>query len=71
MALPDHIPGVSLDAWVVMPDHLHGIVVINPPDCPAGHPIPDDAQAKHASPLQPPPQPVGATHASPAPVPQM
>ena len=27
-ALRDHYPGVSLDAFVVMPDHVHGIVVL-------------------------------------------
>ena len=24
--IPDHFPGVSLDVWIVMPDHVHGIV---------------------------------------------
>lgn len=27
-AIPDHFPGVELDAFVVMPNHLHGVVVI-------------------------------------------
>jgi REP element-mobilizing transposase RayT len=26
--LPDHTPDLSLDAWVVMPNHLHGIIVL-------------------------------------------
>ncbi len=26
--LPDHYPHVSLDAFVVMPDHIHGIIVL-------------------------------------------
>lgn len=26
--LPDHYPHVSLDAFVVMPDHVHGIIVL-------------------------------------------
>jgi len=26
--IPAHFPNVSLDAWVVMPDHIHGILVI-------------------------------------------
>lgn len=26
--IPQHFPNVSLDAWVVMPDHVHGILVI-------------------------------------------
>ena len=28
LAIPDHFPGVDLDAFVVMPDHLHAVVVI-------------------------------------------
>jgi len=27
-AIPRHATNVTLDAWVVMPNHLHGIVVI-------------------------------------------
>ncbi len=27
-AIPDHFPHVGLDAFVVMPNHLHGIVVV-------------------------------------------
>ena len=26
--IPEHHPGVGLDAWVVMPNHLHGLVVL-------------------------------------------
>ncbi|MCU0858889.1 MAG: hypothetical protein MUC65_10865, partial [Pontiellaceae bacterium] len=26
--IPQHFPHVALDAWVVMPDHVHGILVI-------------------------------------------
>lgn len=29
LALPQHFPRVSLDAWVVMPDHIHGIIIIH------------------------------------------
>jgi REP element-mobilizing transposase RayT len=29
--LPEHYPGIALDAFVVMPDHIHGIIVINDP----------------------------------------
>lgn len=28
-AIPGHHPGVSIDAWVVMPDHVHGILIID------------------------------------------
>ena len=34
--LPRHFATVALDVWVVMPNHLHGIVVVN-----------DRARAKH------------------------
>lgn len=27
LAIPDFNPGVDLDEWVVMPNHLHGIIV--------------------------------------------
>ncbi|MGC8787350.1 MAG: transposase [Anaerolineae bacterium] len=27
-AIPRHIPQVKLDAWVVMPNHVHGIIVV-------------------------------------------
>ncbi|MHB9032951.1 MAG: transposase [Anaerolineae bacterium] len=29
LKLPISFPGISLDAWVLMPNHLHGIVRIN------------------------------------------
>ena len=29
MDLPTHYPQVTLEAFVVMPNHMHGIVVIN------------------------------------------
>lgn len=32
LEIPDHFPFVTLDAFVVMPDHIHGIVVIQKPD---------------------------------------
>lgn len=38
-AIPDHFAEVELDAFVVMPNHVHGIVV------------PGDGRARHASPL--------------------
>ncbi len=27
--IPDHFPVISLDAFIVMPNHIHGIIVIN------------------------------------------
>ncbi len=29
LAIPEFNPGVELDEWVVMPNHLHGIVVLD------------------------------------------
>ncbi len=29
MEIPEHFPGVKVDAFVVMPDHVHGILVID------------------------------------------
>jgi len=31
-AIPDHFAQVQLDEWVIMPNHIHGIIVINDPD---------------------------------------
>ncbi|MBN1532159.1 MAG: hypothetical protein JXA20_05815, partial [Spirochaetes bacterium] len=28
-SIPDHFPGCSIDEFVVMPDHVHGIVIID------------------------------------------
>jgi REP element-mobilizing transposase RayT len=47
-AIPAHFPKVELDAFVVMPNHMHGIVVINE-DWKAGN-VP--VGARHALPLQ-------------------
>ncbi len=33
-AIAPHLPGVELDACVVMPNHVHGIVVLTPEDVP-------------------------------------
>jgi REP element-mobilizing transposase RayT len=29
LAIPEHNPGVTLDEWIIMPNHLHGLVVIH------------------------------------------
>jgi hypothetical protein len=49
--LPNHYPHVSLDAFVVMPDHVHGIVMLDA-FC-AGN---AGAGLKHAQIPNPPPQ---------------
>jgi putative transposase len=30
--IPEWCPRATLDAWIVMPDHLHGIVILGPED---------------------------------------
>ena len=36
LAIPDHFPFVLLDAFVVMPNHIHGIIIIDKPDNDSG-----------------------------------
>lgn len=31
-SIPEHIPNVSLREFIIMPDHVHGIVMLNDPD---------------------------------------
>jgi putative transposase len=49
-AIPDHFPNVELGAYVVMPNHVHGILIIN--DGPATNSL-LVVGARHASPLRP------------------
>lgn len=54
--LPHHFTNAALDAWVVMPNHLHGIVVITTEKSEASAQTvsrPPDSLAADASPLQP------------------
>jgi len=44
--IPNHAPNVDLGAFVVMPDHFHGILILSPPD-----PV---VETRHALPLQNP-----------------
>ncbi len=55
-AIPDHFPHVQLDAFVVMPNHVHGILFIV--DTPARA---KNAGAKNISPLQPGERPRGTS----------
>ena len=50
-AIPEHFPNRELDAYVIMPNHIHGILVIHGIGM-ATNPSPS-AGARHASPLRP------------------
>ncbi len=39
--IPGHFPHALLDEFVIMPDHVHGIIVINPPET-------DPVETQHA-----------------------
>ena len=58
--IPDHFPHAGLDAYVVMPNHVHGVIVMVPPN--VG--VSPTGWATHASPLHhrsgPPKRSVGA-----------
>ncbi|HEX9728709.1 MAG TPA: transposase [Gemmatimonadales bacterium] len=49
LAIPDHFPNVTLDSFVIMPNHVHGIIWIVGAVGAVG--------AENFPPLQPPPQP--------------
>lgn len=36
MEIPDHFSNVSLDEFIIMPNHIHGIIMINHNDCKNG-----------------------------------
>ncbi|MBZ0281451.1 MAG: transposase [Anaerolineae bacterium] len=64
--IPAHFPHVSLDAFVVMPNHFHGIIIINESvgerrDVVGAQ---SDVRAQHVAPL-PPPSGVTATNVAP------
>jgi len=29
LGIPDHFPNAELDEWVIMPNHIHGIILIH------------------------------------------
>jgi len=43
-AIPDHFAGVALDAFIVMPNHVHGIIVISDEGARHASPVPGDAE---------------------------
>ena len=47
-ALPRHYPGVGIDMFVIMPNHIHGIVTIQPPN--TGPPPPPAGQPRGVAP---------------------
>lgn len=54
-AIPTHFPQIELDAFVIMPNHMHGMVVINQKPVISLKPNigeNDGVGARHASPLQ-------------------
>jgi REP element-mobilizing transposase RayT len=53
--LPEHFSFVSLDEYVIMPDHMHGIIIINP--CADD----DVVETLHATSLRQQPQPAPNT----------
>ncbi|HYO89705.1 MAG TPA: hypothetical protein VER79_13735, partial [Candidatus Limnocylindrales bacterium] len=59
LAIPAHFPSVEFDVYAIMPDHMHGIIVIQPnDDVGARHALPSnnnpsiDAGTRHALSLQ-------------------
>ncbi len=56
--LPNHVANITLDAFVVMPNHVHGIIIINPPatvgagsePAPTGEPAPTEPTNAGAGP---------------------
>lgn len=62
-AVPGHFSNVALDQFIIMPNHVHGIILLNDDDrVGATHASPvivahDHGRATHASPLPPGPKP--------------
>ena len=50
--IPQHFPYVQLDSFVVMPNHVHGIIIINKP-APMHAPMHAPVQTLHATSLPP------------------
>jgi REP element-mobilizing transposase RayT len=52
--LPNHIDNIELDAFVVMPNHVHGIIIIREPVGAGSEPAPTEP-APTSAPTAPPP----------------
>ncbi|GIV52421.1 MAG: hypothetical protein KatS3mg038_2942 [Candidatus Kapaibacterium sp.] len=65
--IPNHFPHVELDAFIIMPNHVHGILVIT--DVGARHAVPPDVDvgARHAVPLPTVPLPTAPPPTVPQP----
>jgi len=50
--IPDHFPHVTLDEFVIMPNHVHGIIVINSNDFSAVETRDDCVETQHAASLR-------------------
>ncbi len=56
--IPNHFPHVGLDEWVIMPDHIHGILTLADASVGARHAVPlpvramDTHGARHAVPYR-------------------
>ncbi|HDL5699813.1 TPA: hypothetical protein PXE99_001635 [Mannheimia haemolytica] len=57
--IPDHFPNVSLHSFVIMPNHLHGIIEIVE-TVGANHHLPQCIRAKNVSPLRGTSQTIGS-----------
>ena len=63
--LPANYPGIETDAFIIMPNHVHGIITIQPPD--AKSPLsPVGAGPRACPPLRPPAPRTTAPHRSPS-----
>lgn len=61
-AIPEHFPKIELGAYVVMPNHVHGIIVIKDNITTTNSPL--TVGARHVSPLPQPYKPHGYEHGS-------
>jgi putative transposase len=48
-AIPDHFPWVILDAFIVMPNHVHGIITVGTNDVGANNHLPLPSKPKHGT----------------------
>lgn len=48
LAIPEHFPDVKLDAWIIMPNHVHGIIKIDKKQNHCNNPV----ETQNFAPLQ-------------------